>query len=61
MNTPTPKTEIKPTVSNVAKRMLASTLKSVLSHNDKNLKELAIKKNPIKRTYAEKTALSSSF
>jgi hypothetical protein len=44
-------------VSNAGKRMLGFALQSALNHNQKNLAEMASKKNPSKLTIAEKEAL----
>lgn len=46
-------------VSTQGKRALTFALQAAINHNQKNLKQLAIKKNPEKRTFAEKQAMKS--
>lgn len=52
-------TSQRPLVSAGAKRMLAATLASTLSHNQRNLASNARNKNPEKLTEAERSALST--
>jgi hypothetical protein len=47
----------KPKVTQGSKNALRFILSSVASHNQKNLQELAVKKDPSKRTIAEKQAI----
>jgi hypothetical protein len=50
----------KPQVTQGSKNALRFILSSVASHNQKNLRELAVKKDPSKRTVAEKQAMEWS-
>lgn len=55
MNTQTQPQQCK--VSEAGKRMLATTLRAMMSHNQKNLVEHARTKDPSKQTIAEREAL----
>jgi hypothetical protein len=55
MNTQTQPQQRK--VSEAGKRMLATTLRAMMSHNQKNLVEHARTKDPSKQTIAEREAL----